>query len=70
MYKEDFEKLNEEQAKFGKPAFANPRNLAAGTIRPVIDSTWPLAEAAQAHRRMESGQSVGKLLLIPGQGGQ
>ena len=44
--------------------------LAAGTIRPVIDSTWPLAEAAQAHRRMESGQSVGKLLLIPGQGGQ
>ncbi|MEJ8292133.1 NAD(P)H-quinone oxidoreductase [Delftia tsuruhatensis] len=41
--------------------------LAAGTIRPVIDSTWPLAEAAQAHRRMESGQSVGKLLLIPGQ---
>jgi NADPH:quinone reductase-like Zn-dependent oxidoreductase len=43
--------------------------LAAGTIRPVIDSTWPLAEAAQAHRRMESGQSVGKLLLLP-QGAQ
>lgn len=44
--------------------------LAAGTIRPVIDSTYPLAEAAQAHRRMESGQSVGKLLLIPEQTGQ
>jgi len=44
--------------------------LAAGTIRPVIDSTYPLAEAAQAHRRMESGQSVGKLLLIPEQAGQ
>jgi len=41
--------------------------LAAGTVRPVIDSTYPLAEAAQAHRRMESGQSVGKILLLPGE---
>lgn len=41
--------------------------LAAGTIRPVIDSTYPLAEAAQAHRRMESGQSVGKIVLLPGE---
>jgi NADPH:quinone reductase len=40
--------------------------LAAGAIRPVIDSTYPLAEAAQAHRRMESGVSVGKILLLPG----
>lgn len=39
--------------------------LATGTIRPVIDSTYSLAEAAQAHRRMESGQSVGKILLLP-----
>ncbi len=37
---------------------------------PALDSTYPLAEAAQAHRRMESGQSVGKLLLIPEQAGQ
>ncbi|CAB5721867.1 Beta-ketoacyl-acyl-carrier-protein synthase I [Delftia tsuruhatensis] len=41
--------------------------LASGMIRPVIDSTYPLAQAAQAHRRMESGKSVGKLLLLPGQ---
>ena len=39
--------------------------LAAGVIRPVIDSTFALADAAQAHRRMESGASIGKILLLP-----
>jgi len=33
MYKEDFKKLNEKRTKIGLPTFANPRNLAAGTIR-------------------------------------
>lgn len=33
MYKDDFKKLNESRAKAGLPAFANPRNLAAGTVR-------------------------------------
>jgi NADPH2:quinone reductase len=32
-------------------------------IRPVIDSVYPLAKAADAHRRMESGQHSGKILL-------
>ena len=41
--------------------------LQAGSIRPVIDSKFPLAQAAQAHRRMESGESVGKILLLPGE---
>jgi putative PIG3 family NAD(P)H quinone oxidoreductase len=38
-------------------------HLDAGTIRPVIDSVFPLADAADAHRRMESGDHVGKIVL-------
>jgi DNA ligase (NAD+) len=33
MYKKDFEALNRSREAEGKPVFANPRNLAAGTIR-------------------------------------
>jgi DNA ligase (NAD+) len=33
MYKADFNKLNKQREKEGKPLFANPRNTAAGTIR-------------------------------------
>jgi NADPH:quinone reductase len=38
-------------------------HLEAGRIRPVIDSTFPLAEAAKAHKRMESSKHVGKIVL-------
>ncbi|HEY7607720.1 MAG TPA: NAD(P)H-quinone oxidoreductase [Alphaproteobacteria bacterium] len=37
--------------------------LAAGKIKPVIDSTFPLADAAKAHARMESSAHVGKIVL-------
>lgn len=33
MLKKDFERLNQQQLATGQPAFKNPRNLAAGTIR-------------------------------------
>ena len=37
--------------------------LAARRIKPVIDSTFPLREAAAAHARMESSQHIGKIVL-------
>ncbi|MDO9398957.1 MAG: NAD(P)H-quinone oxidoreductase [Herbiconiux sp.] len=37
--------------------------VADGTVRPVIGATFPLAEAAEAHRLMESSEHVGKILL-------
>jgi NADPH2:quinone reductase len=37
--------------------------LNAGKVRPVIDSTFPLAEAARAHARMETSQHIGKIVL-------
>jgi putative PIG3 family NAD(P)H quinone oxidoreductase len=37
--------------------------LAAGTVRPVVDRVLPMAEAAQAHRVLESSAHVGKVLL-------
>jgi len=40
-------------------------HVAAGKLRPVVDSTFKLADAADAHRRMESGDHVGKIVLIP-----
>jgi len=34
-----------------------------GTLRPVIDSEFPLAEAAAAHARLESNGHIGKIVL-------
>jgi len=34
-----------------------------GTLVPVIDRQFPLAEAAEAHRRMESSSGIGKIIL-------
>lgn len=37
--------------------------LAAGRVRPIIHATFPLAEAAEAHRLMESSNHIGKIVL-------
>ena len=38
--------------------------VADGTVRAVVDRTYPLADAAEAHRRMESGDHIGKIVLV------
>ncbi|HEY0566628.1 MAG TPA: NAD(P)H-quinone oxidoreductase [Xanthobacteraceae bacterium] len=40
--------------------------VAAGKAKPVIDSTYPLAMAHEAHRRMESSAHIGKIVLTVG----
>ncbi|MFC4293958.1 NAD(P)H-quinone oxidoreductase [Novosphingobium tardum] len=37
--------------------------FAAGKLRPVMDRTYALADAAGAHARMESGEHIGKIVL-------
>jgi NADPH2:quinone reductase len=39
--------------------------VAGGELRVVIDSTFPLAEAAEAHRYIESRRAFGRVLLVP-----
>jgi NADPH2:quinone reductase len=40
--------------------------LSAGRIKPIIQSTYPLAEAAAAHAELEAGDHVGKIMLTVG----
>jgi NADPH:quinone reductase len=37
--------------------------IEAGTVKPIIDSTFPLREASKAHARMESSAHIGKIVL-------
>ena len=37
--------------------------FGTGALRPIIDARYPLEEAAEAHRRLESNATVGKVLL-------
>ena len=39
--------------------------LSDGRLRPLPTTTYPLDEVARAHQDLESGQTVGKLVLVP-----
>ena len=49
--------LADEIADNAWPLFAD------GELSPVMDMTFPLAEAAAAHARMEAGDHIGKIVL-------
>ncbi|WP_026556846.1 NAD(P)H-quinone oxidoreductase [Arthrobacter sp. 35W] len=38
--------------------------LTSGAVQTVVDKTFPLAQAAEAHRYFDSGKHVGKILLL------
>ncbi|MBS9479188.1 NAD(P)H-quinone oxidoreductase [Ancylobacter radicis] len=40
--------------------------IEAGTVRPVMDQTFPLEEASRAHARMETSAHIGKIMLSVG----
>jgi len=37
--------------------------VSSGELKPVVDGTMPMREAAEAHRRLESSQHIGKIIL-------
>jgi len=37
--------------------------LVEGKLRVVVDQVFPMSEAAAAHRHLESGKAIGKLVL-------
>nr|CAB3448264.1 unnamed protein product [Digitaria exilis] len=38
--------------------------VAAGKVKPVIYKTFPLSDAAEAHRLIETSTHIGKILLL------
>ena len=39
--------------------------LFAGRLQPVIDTVYPLADGLMALQRMQNGDMIGKLILLP-----
>ena len=40
--------------------------IERGAIRPIVDAVFPFSRAADAHRRLEASQHIGKIVLTPG----
>ena len=40
--------------------------VAAGQVTPIVHGTLPLTQAAEAHRLLEAGAVIGKLVLLTG----
>lgn len=38
-------------------------HVVAGRLKPIVDRTFPLQQAAQAHKYMDSGRHIGKIVL-------
>jgi NADPH2:quinone reductase len=54
----------EDKGAIARAVEANALPLIAdGRVKPIIDSTFPLDQAAAAHARMESSQHIGKIVL-------
>ena len=43
------------------------RLIEEGAVRPIVERTFPLAEAATAMRHLAAGETRGKLVIVPGQ---
>jgi NADPH:quinone reductase-like Zn-dependent oxidoreductase len=41
------------------------RHVREGKLKPVLDTVMPLAQAADAHRRIEAREHFGKIVLVP-----
>jgi NADPH:quinone reductase-like Zn-dependent oxidoreductase len=41
------------------------KEVRAGRIRPSLDRTLPLSQAAEAHRLISSGKVTGNIVLLP-----
>jgi NADPH2:quinone reductase len=39
--------------------------LERGAVKPIVHGSFPFTRAAQAHRELEAGLVVGKLVLLP-----
>jgi NADPH:quinone reductase-like Zn-dependent oxidoreductase len=40
--------------------------VASGRVRPIVHTTLPMSQVAEAHRLVADGEHVGKVLLTPG----